>query len=227
MITLIKKDIINNITNITPEICNTEKLNLIALKITTNKEDIFIIGCYVKSITAIKKSNDNTEHILFWETLQQIIDKIPTESKILIIGDMNTRLGMITGDHNKTRKEDFNLKQIQKLITRMILLNTTRTYGIQTWKCNNKSSIIDLAFVSPNLNQYIQNMKIEKHTKKLSDHRPIFINFNINITGNKIKRNSQYHICKTNNKCAPGFDTELNKQLQILKYFNKKLIKEK
>jgi len=111
----------------------------------------------------------------FFEELSEAIIPAAAEGYVIILADLNARLGDITGPTNSNKKllldfiNNHNLKN----------LNATQTHGKFTFVSNTGRSIVDYALTTLPIN----NVKLKIHPSSLSSnsqgaHRPLILTLN-------------------------------------------------
>jgi hypothetical protein len=146
-----------------------------------NKNDIilcefpttFIISGYCPPNSVKNK----TKQIEFWKNLNKIIENLKTDKQVILIGDFNARLGLLTGD--KIEPKNINTINIQKIINKnkLKILNTIKHYGKPTFMRNHGKSIIDLILVPKIKNM---DMQILNNNIYNNDHFPILCDIKTN-----------------------------------------------
>lgn len=133
------------------------------------KLELQILYAYIRSPS---KNHTESATEMINKVTQKIKDMTKVSAPLMIIGDLNARMGEIMGDAGWNPKgtemwEVFYNSEIE-------ILNKSFEFGEPTFysDIDNSSSIVDIACVNKKAKNLIKDMKIVAHSAAISDHCP-------------------------------------------------------
>ena len=144
-----------------------------------NETQVIILYAYIRSPS---KNNPQIAN----ETIKNVTEKIAdvtenTTAPLIILGDLNARMGEVVGDTEWNDKgielwEIFNRAKVKILNSQLEKFEPTFHSDV-----DNSTSIVDLACVNEAAEQKVKNIKIGAHSAAISDHTPIILELNPQI----------------------------------------------
>ena len=165
----------NDVSNLIEVFYVNHDCDMMILKIHHDTYNNYVIIGYCRPCKIVNLRRINR----FYNTLNQQINRIKQLSdnhRLIIMGDLNSRLGPIINDHGDITPSGRKLKQVIANHN-LHIVNNKFTPGYMTYSKRMvgklATSIIDIS-LSDNTNLHVQNFKIDQN-KIYKDHKPIII----------------------------------------------------
>ena len=160
-------------------------------RIWVRVNDVYVCGVYtpiVKTSQERKRKNDTGERkaAKFWREITDEIMRYRSKGKnVILMGDMNARLGEVVGD-TMTNDNGRKLKEVSEMYDMMIL---NKEWGYKKWTRIEKEekSIIDYVVINREMRERVVEMKVVERDLG-SDHMAIEVQFNSHMIKKKKKR---------------------------------------
>jgi hypothetical protein len=175
---VVRKEIAT-VTSIIQEISNH---NIMWLQILTNKGAVYIAIAYCSP-------NSTDELVYVMENVKSNYERLSKIGKVLVMGDMNGRIGSITGDSLSNTRGKKIIKMCKE--TGLGVVTTDQKTKWTHYHFNKGESIIDLVMINQRDKHTVSHLFVHKNIHFGSDHR--LITFNWNIWNEKIATSTEWN----------------------------------